>query len=67
MAGIARSRDQGNRNIVGAENVFPFRSGYNDEIRGWSRDRKSTGKRRIAIVARTRRSARRRRNSPRRY
>ena len=44
------SPSQGNKNIVGAENVFPFRSGYNDEIQGLVAESKGTEKRRIAIV-----------------
>jgi ABC-type branched-subunit amino acid transport system substrate-binding protein len=41
---------QGNRNIVGAENMFPFRSGYTDEMRALVAEAKNTQKQRLAIV-----------------
>lgn len=41
---------QGNRNIVGAENVFPFRSGYTEEIVGLLQEAKNTQKNRVAVV-----------------
>jgi len=41
---------QGNRNIVGAENVFPFRSGYTDEVQALVTEAKTTQKPRVAIV-----------------
>jgi ABC-type branched-subunit amino acid transport system substrate-binding protein len=41
---------QGNKNIVGAENVFPFRSGYTEEVEALINESKSTQKPRVAIV-----------------
>jgi len=41
---------QGNKNIVGAENVFPFRSGYQEEVQSLIDECKNTQKKRIAIV-----------------
>jgi branched-chain amino acid transport system substrate-binding protein len=41
---------QGNKNIVGAENMFPFRSGYTEEIHGLITEAKNTQKERLAIV-----------------
>ena len=41
---------QGNKNIVGAENMFPFRSGYQEEIQGLINESKDTLKQRVAIV-----------------
>src|SRR5262245_46140483 len=41
---------QGNKNIVGAENVFPFRSGYTEEIQALVTESKTTQKPRVAIV-----------------
>lgn len=41
---------QGNRDIVGAENFFPFRSGYPDEIRALIEEAKATHKKRLAVV-----------------
>lgn len=50
-AGIAMiSPLQGNRDIVSAENFFPFRSGYPDEIRALVEEAKATHKSRLAIV-----------------
>jgi len=41
---------QGNKNIIGAENVFPFRSGYTEEVEALVREAKTTQKPRVAIV-----------------
>ena len=41
---------QGNRNIVGATNMFPFRSGYTEEMQALITEAKNTQKPRIAIV-----------------
>ncbi len=41
---------QGNKEIVGAENMFPFRSGYTDEIHALITEAKNTQKQRLAIV-----------------
>jgi hypothetical protein len=41
---------QGNANIVQASNVFPFRSGYTDEIAALMKEAKTTYKERVAIV-----------------
>jgi branched-chain amino acid transport system substrate-binding protein len=41
---------QGNANIVQATNVFPFRSGYNDEVAALLKEAKGTFKERVAIV-----------------
>lgn len=50
-AGIAMVAPfQGNRDIIAAENMFPFRSGYTDEIRALVEEAKATHKRRLAIV-----------------
>ena len=51
QAGIAViAPSQGNKNIVGAENFFPFRSGYTDEISALVTEAKNTQKKSIAIV-----------------
>lgn len=51
QAGIAMIAPlQGNKNIVGADNFFPFRSGYSDEIIALLKEAKSTQKKRVAIV-----------------
>ncbi|MFN0302117.1 MAG: ABC transporter substrate-binding protein [Burkholderiales bacterium] len=41
---------QGNREIVSAENMFPFRSGYEVELRALIEEAKTTHKQRLAIV-----------------
>src|SRR5262245_33509190 len=41
---------QGNPNIVSGENVFPFRSGYTDEMKALMRECLNTQKKRVAIV-----------------
>ena len=49
-AGIAMIAPlQGNKNIVGADNFFPFRSGYTDEVTTLVTEAKNTQKKRIAI------------------
>lgn len=49
-AGIAMIAPlQGNKNIVGADNFFPFRSGYTDEVTALVNEAKNTQKKRIAI------------------
>ena len=40
---------QGNRNIVSADNFFPFRSGYADEVSALVKAAKESGKKRVAI------------------
>ena len=40
---------QGNQNIVGARNFFPFRSGYTEEIAALVTEAKGTQKKRLAI------------------
>ena len=47
MAMIAPN--QGNKNIVGADNFFPFRSGYTDEVTALVKEAKGTQKKRVAI------------------
>jgi ABC-type branched-subunit amino acid transport system substrate-binding protein len=50
-AGIAMIAPlQGNKNIVGAENFFPFRSGYTDEVAALVSEARSTQKKRVAIL-----------------
>jgi branched-chain amino acid transport system substrate-binding protein len=41
---------QGDRNVVDADNVFPLRSGYGDEVNALLREAKNWGKETIAIV-----------------
>ena len=41
---------QGDKNVVGAANVFPLRSGYADEVNTLLKEAKSWGKNEIAIV-----------------
>lgn len=41
---------QGNRNIVGATNMFPFRSGYQEEMQALVKESKNTQKPRVTIV-----------------
>jgi ABC-type branched-subunit amino acid transport system substrate-binding protein len=41
---------QGNQNIIGAENMFPFRSGYQEEMRALVTESLNTQKPRVAIV-----------------
>jgi branched-chain amino acid transport system substrate-binding protein len=41
---------QGNANIVQASNVFPFRSGYTDELAALAKECKSTFKQKVAVV-----------------
>ena len=49
-AGIAMIAPlQGNKNIVGADNFFPFRSGYTDEVTALVAEAKNTQKKRVAI------------------
>lgn len=49
-AGIAMiAPNQGNKNIVGADNFFPFRSGYNEEVTALVNEAKNTQKKRVAI------------------
>jgi ABC-type branched-subunit amino acid transport system substrate-binding protein len=49
-AGIAMIAPlQGNKNIVGADNFFPFRSGYTDEVTALVNEAKNTQKKRVAI------------------
>jgi ABC-type branched-subunit amino acid transport system substrate-binding protein len=50
-AGIAMIAPfQGDRNIVGAANFFPFRSGYPDEVRALVKEAKFTEKKKVVIV-----------------
>lgn len=49
-AGIAMIAPlQGNKNIVGADNFFPFRTGYTDEVTTLVGEAKNTQKKRVAI------------------
>ena len=49
-AGIAMIAPlQGNKNIVGADNFFPFRSGFTEEVTALVAEAKSTQKKRVAI------------------
>lgn len=49
-AGIAMIAPlQGNKNIVGAENFFPFRSGFTEEVTALVAEAKTTQKKRVAI------------------
>ena len=41
---------QGDRNVVDADNVFPLRSGFSDEVKALLKEAKSWGKDTIAIV-----------------
>jgi ABC-type branched-subunit amino acid transport system substrate-binding protein len=41
---------QGDKSIVGADNIFPFRSGYPDETTALIKEAASTQKKRVAIV-----------------
>jgi ABC-type branched-subunit amino acid transport system substrate-binding protein len=50
-AGIALiSPLQGDKSIVGAANIFPFRSGYPDEVQALIKEAAQTQKKRVAIV-----------------
>lgn len=50
-AGIAMVAPyQGNANIVQAANVFPFRSGYTDELAALAKECKTTYKEKVAVV-----------------
>jgi branched-chain amino acid transport system substrate-binding protein len=50
-AGIALiSPLQGDKSIVGAANIFPFRSGYPDEVLALLKEAASTGKKKVAVV-----------------
>ena len=50
-AGIALiSPLQGDKSIVGAQNIFPFRSGYADEVQALIREAAATQKKKVAIV-----------------
>ncbi len=49
-AGIAMIAPlQGNKNIVGADNFFPFRSGFTEEVTALVAEAKTTQKKRVAI------------------
>jgi branched-chain amino acid transport system substrate-binding protein len=50
-AGIALiSPLQGDKSIVGAANIFPFRSGYADEVQALIKEAGSTQKKKVAII-----------------
>ncbi len=50
-AGIALiSPVQGDKSIVGAPNIFPFRSGYPDEVQALLREAAATQKKKVAFV-----------------
>jgi ABC-type branched-subunit amino acid transport system substrate-binding protein len=50
-AGIALiSPLQGDKSIVGAQNIFPFRSGYPDEVQALIKEAAATQKKKVAIV-----------------
>jgi len=40
----------GDKNIVGAPNIFPFRSGYPDEVTALIKEAVSTGKKRVVLL-----------------
>jgi len=41
---------QGDKSIVGAQNIFPFRSGYPDEVQALIKEAASTQKKKVAFV-----------------